>query len=302
VIAWVLSGRGELPSFGMNPWEEAVLGMRQVRPVDLAAARIHGLEGVAIGTLRPALLAAAVWGAAHAPARRHVFPLAFAGLCAILGLGAWLPGPIVLPWGWLLLVPGLERLWWADRAWIGVALALALLAGGAPPRVRAALGPVFLLEAWLLSSALPMGALPRGPSDAARVLAQAPDVPLVLVPTGEGPFRPDRLDLLDQVHHGRPLANGTRGVIELLASDATLRGWRDNDGLRALLACELGGGGAVRDAERSGATEALVRAGLREVYLDPRYGADPAYAACVEGVLAGWERREEPPLVRYRAR
>jgi hypothetical protein len=302
-LAWVAAGRGELPSLGMDPWQEALVGLQQVRPVDLALERLWALDGVAVRSLaRPALLLAAAWTLGRGRLRHVAAPLAVTCVLALLGLGAWLPGPVVAPWGWLQTLPVLGRLWWPDRNWIGVALGLALLAGGAPRRIAPGLALALFAEAWLLSPSLPFGAVQLGRSPSAQVLAQAPDVPLVLLPTGEGPFRPDRLDLVDQITHGRPMANGTRAALDLTAPDAVLRGWRNNSGLRALLACEMGAG-AVGDAtDRAEATEALVRAGLREVYLDPRYVKDDtAYVACVEGVLTGWTRGEEAPLVRYRA-
>jgi hypothetical protein len=296
--AWIYAGRGELPSFDMNPWEEAVFGLRQARPVDLAAARIYGQGGVALGTLlRPALLACVVIACVRGRLHTLGAPVLLACITAILGLGSWLSGPVVLPWGWLQSVPGLERLWWPDRAWIAVALLLGLIAGGAPAAMRPVGALLLFVEAMFFGPTIPV--TPLAPSDAARVLAIAPDVPFVLLPTGEGTYRPDRLDLLDQVHHGRPMANGTRPVLDLTSSDAVLRGWRNNAGLRALLGCEMGGGAA---ATEPGAGAALLHAGIREVYLDPRYvSEDPAYGACVEGVLAGWERGEEPPLIRFRA-
>jgi hypothetical protein len=288
----------------MEPWTEVVLGGRQLRPVDLAAARIHGLDGVAFGTLaRPALALAAAWAAWRAPVRRWAAPVLLACAGALVGLGSWLPGPVVLPWGWLQELPGFGRLWWPDRAWIAVSLGLALLAAGAPRRLAPLLAVALLAEASLASRALPFPAIALAPSPAARALAAAPGVPFVLVPTGQGPLRADRLDLVDQIHHGRPMANGTRPILDPTSSTAALRGWRENAGLRALFACENGGGTAVSEADRAAAPAALVRAGLREVYLDPRAArGDAAYAACVEGVLAGWERKEEPPLVRFRAR
>ncbi|MDP2313971.1 MAG: hypothetical protein Q8P41_13775 [Pseudomonadota bacterium] len=302
-VAWMVTGRNELPSLGMDPWQEVVVGLRQVRPVDLAAARIHGLGGVALGTLgRPVLLAAAAYTLWRARPRHIALPLAFASLLALLGLGAWLPGPVVLPWGWLQTLPWLGRLWWPDRLWIGVALGLAVLAAGAPRRAAFVVALGLYGEAWLVSRALPFGAVQLGPSPSGEVLARAPDVPFVLLPSGQGPLRSDRLDLVDQMAHGRPMANGTRPILDLTSSDAVLRNWRNNTGLRALLACEMGGGAAVTADERVEAGAALLHAGLREVYLDPRYTEnDPGYALCVEGVLAGWERGEEPPLVRFRA-
>jgi hypothetical protein len=303
VLAWMATGRNEIPSLGMDPWQEVVIGLRQVRPVDLAAARIHGLDGVAVGTLgRPVLLLGAVWVLWTARARRVAVPLAAACLFVLLGLGAWLPGPVVLPWGWLQALPGAARLWWPDRSWIGVALALAVLAAGVPRRVVGLVALGVFGEAWVFSRALPFDRVPLGPSPSAEVLARAPDVPFVLLPTGQGPFRSDRLDLVDQLRHGRPMANGTGAVLDLTSSDAVLRNWRNNTGLRALLACEIGVGASAGDVDQAAATAALVHAGLTEVYLDPRYvDDDPAYAACVQGVLARWTRGEEPPLVRFRA-
>jgi len=303
VIAWVAAGHEELPSFGMYAWQNTVFGLAQARPADLAAARIHGLEGVAFGTLaRPALLLAAFWTLRRGRVRHWGVPLIVVSASVLLGLGSWLPGPVVLPWGWLQELPGLARLWWPDRAWIGASLGLALLAAGAAGRWAPLVAAAIYAEAWVASAALPFDALPRGPSAAAEVLARARDVPLVLLPTPQGPYRPDRLDLVDQTHHGRPLAHGTRSVLDLTGPGAPLRVWRNNAGLRALLACEMAGGSRVSEEARSAATAALTGAGLRDVYVDAAYVADdPSYTACIVGVLADWTRTEEPPLVRFRA-
>lgn len=297
--AWVLSGRNEVPSLGMDAWSPALLDFQQVRPVDLGLARIHG--GVLTGTLgRPVLIALVGWSLWKARAR-HVWVPALIGITfAILGLGAYLPGPVVLPWGWLQSLPGLSRAWWPDRWWVVVSLALCLIAAGARlPLGAALLCAVGLLEeAVLLSPALPFSAIELRPSSSAKALARVPDVPLVLLPLGEGRFRTDRLDLVDQIAHARPLAQGTASSFDLGAPDALLRSWRTNHGLRALAACELGR--PAEDLDR--VTFDLVHAGLREVWLDPRYlGSDATYATCVETVLAGWSRSEEDPLVRYRA-
>lgn len=298
-LAWVLSGRNELPA--LDPWAPALFNFQQVRPVDLALGRI---QAEMLGVLaRPVLLGLAAWTVWRARLR-HVWIPALATLVfVILGLGAWLPGPVVLPGGWIAGV-----LWWPDRWWLVVALGIALLAGGAAPAGRAGragrAGPAaVVLAEVLLSPSLPMGVIELKPAASAVVLARAPDVPLVLLPLGGGRLRPDRLDLIDQIGHGRPMASGTRSPLDRAAPDALLRSWNSNRGLRALAGCERGDGPpAAGAAPEGGETLDLVHAGLREVYLDPRYvGGDADYVACVERVLTGWERLEEAPLVRYRA-
>jgi hypothetical protein len=302
-VAWLVAGHGELPSLGTDPWAEMVLALHPVRPVDLALDRLYGADGVVLHSLlRPVLVGVAVWAGWRQRARHLVVPLGFVCVLALLGIGTWLPGPVVAPWGWMQALPGLGRLWWPDRAWIGVALGLSLLAAAAPRKVLPLVALGLFGEALLLSPSWPFGRIELVPAASARVLAEAPDVPLVLLPTGEGALRPDRLDLVDQILHGRPLAGGTRPVMDLTSSDAVLRGWRNNAGLQALLACETGQTTTGAGAPDGAATTALVQAGLREVYLDPRYvGDDAAYVGCVEGVLTGWSKEEAKPLVRYRA-
>lgn len=312
VAAWVWSGLPEMPSAGLDPWAPARLGAALVRPVDLAAARIYGTDGVALGTvLRPVLVALAAYGiwlrrAEPGALRTWGWPLALASGGVILGLGAWLPGPVVMPWGWLSLLPGVSRLWWADRAWMVPGLILALAAGSARLPVMATLlaAGLFVEEAVLLSPALPFGAVGLLTPDSAMRLAVAPNVPLLLLPLGQGRFRTDRLDLVEQISHGRPMANGTRSPFDATAPHALARGWRENAGLHAVGECEQGVAGAVVPPDAA-TTSGLVHAGIREVWLDLRYlgegAAGATYRACIENVLDGWTTEDDAPFVRFRA-
>jgi hypothetical protein len=182
-------------------------------------------------------------------------------------------------------------LWSVDRWWLFPSLAVALMAAGAARRGLAVLaGLAVAIEANVANPHTP--GIDLRPSEAARRLAEAPDVPLLLLPLGGGRFRSDRLDLLDQVHHGRPLVNGTFYPTDLRSPDALLRAWRA-DGLSAILSCEEGG--AARPGEP---------VGVREVWIDRRYLGDEAtgraYEACVRAVLTGWTATEEGPFTRLR--
>ncbi len=310
--AWVWSGLPELPSAGLDPWAPARLGGALVRPADLAAGRIYGMDGVALGTVvRPVLVALAAYGAwtrrrEGGALQRWAWPLAVVSGAVLLGVGAWLPGPVVMPWGWLSMVPAASRLWWADRAWILAGLVLALAAGSVrlPTMVSLLAGGLLVEEAALLSRAVPFGAVGLLTPDSALRLAVAPDVPLLLLPLGQGRFRGDRLDLIEQISHGRPMADGTRSPFDATAPHALARAWRENAGLHAVGQCEQGlsVGTAVVDAAT---TRALVHAGIREVWLDLRYvgedAAGAAYRRCVEVVLDGWTPEPSDPFVRYRA-
>ncbi len=324
-VGWVWSGIAELPSATTDPWRTAALGGGMVRPADLAAARIYGVDGVALRTLgRPLLVALGAWGVWRAGAgalRGMWWPAAVAGMGIVLGLGHWLPGPVVLPWGFTSLTKGAMRFWWADRAWLLPALTLALLAGGVlasvprgrgpttgrgplsalPPSVLAVLAAGLLVaEATLLSPALPFGAISLAPSTEARALATS-DAPLLLLPLGGGPLRADRLDLVDQVSHGRPMSGGTRYPFDVTAPLGLERGWRENPTLRAIGACE---GHPVAASAPAPVGDPLVRAGLREVWLDERYldGAPgAAYRACVTAALDGWTVDAPAGFARYRA-
>jgi hypothetical protein len=280
--------------------------------VDLAAARVFRDEGLLLGTLgRPVLVGAVLAGVWGARARSWALPAACVGIAAVLGMGSWLPAPVVLPWGLLQSFPPFARAWAPEGLWTVVALGLGLLAAGATARVRpAARGPAALAlslalvaEAVWRSDALPLPSLSLRPSQTAELLDVAPDVPLVLLPVPGGAFRRDRLDLLDQVHHGRPLANDAYAPLDVRAPDGAARAWTENAGLRALLACELDARGAPADGAQARA--ALLGAGLREVWVDTRYvdagqAAGRAYQGCVEGLLTGWERGEEGVFWRWR--
>ncbi len=328
-VAWVWSGSGELPSLSMDPWSPTLLSFTQIRPVDLATVRLYGWDGVLVRTLcRPGVWLLVVLGLRAQSLRTTRVPAALALLGLVVALGPYLPGPVVLPFGLSLELPVWSRFWWVDRWSALVTLGAVLLASGAATRpgplgaripawlgarlpvglpawtARVPLAPVVALvfaEAFVFSRALPWPVTPLPPSDAAKVLAERPDVPFVLLPLGEGRFRPDRLDLIDQIYHGRPMANGTRPASDLRAPDALLRAWQLNAGLRGLAACETG-----EPPEPSPrASFDLVHAGIRQVYLDTRYvGSDVpgAYQGCVLAVLDGWtEEKEQPPFRRFQA-
>jgi hypothetical protein len=249
--AWIYSGLREVPSMSMDPWSEALIDFSQQRPVDIVATRIYGWHGVMMASLLRPVLAIGVYGVVkHFPLQRWRFPALIGLIAVIFGLGPSLPGPLVLPAGWLLELPLLERAWWSDRWWLVVGLCLAWVAGGIGPSFLKLSLPhwVFsfifsiglLTEARLLSPSLPWPTVPLPPSDSARILAAHPDVPFVLLPLPGGRFRPDHLELIDQITHGRPLAHGTRPPFDLTAPDTLLRAWQQNAGLRALAACETG--------------------------------------------------------------
>jgi hypothetical protein len=304
----------------MDPWSPALLDFSYQKPVEQVAQRIFGWDGLMLGTLlRPLwLLGLGVVVGSQAPGRWRI--LSVLGLfSAILGLGPYLPGPLVLPSGWLLELPLLQRAWWSDRAWWGVGLCGAILLGGLtmegigrfiklpfrlPPVLFAGIVVIGLGgEAAVRSKNLPFSTIPLPPADSAKILANYADLPMVLLPLPGGRFRPDHFDLLDQISHGRPLAHGTRPPFDLTAPDALLRNWRQNAGLRALAACETGQPMPLTGQEQKD----LLHAGLRVVYLDTRYvqpdATGQAYLGCVEGVLVGWEQgQEQMPFKKFEVR
>lgn len=319
-LAWLLSGLGELPSLSMDPWSPALLDFSYQKPVEQVARRIFGWDGVMLGTLLRPLwgLGLAVVVGSQAPARWRL-PAVLGLLSALLGLGPYLPGPLVLPAGWLLELPLLQRAWWADRAWWGVSLCASLLLGGLtvegisrfvkvpfrldPRLLMGGMGIGLGVEAAALSKSLPFSTIPLPPADSAKILANYADLPMVLLPLPGGRFRPDHFDLLDQISHGRPLAHGTRPPFDLTAPDALLRNWRQNAGLRALAACETGQPMPLTGQEQKD----LLHAGLRVVYVDSRYvladATGQAYLSCVENVLTGWELgQEQAPFRKYEVR
>lgn len=304
-LAWVISGRGEVPSLSMDPWSSISLGLEEVRPVDLAAARVFGLDGVLLRSLlRPLLWAAVALTLLRQPLRVTWLPATLGLVFVILGLGPYLPGPLVLPFGLLMDLPGFSRFWYPDRWWALLSLGAAVLAAGVahprlPQRLVPLLAPLLLCEAFFTSAALPFSALPLPPADTARVLAERPEVPFLLLPVPGGQYRVDRLDLLDQTAHGRPMANGVRSPFDLTAPDPLLRQWQSNRGLAALTACEQG----QTPSAPEGVTSDLIHDGIRMIYLDTRYlDREGAYRRCVESVLTGWtQEQEQAPFLRYQA-
>lgn len=313
-LAWMQSGVYEVPGLSVNPWTPAPGSPDGLRPVDRIAARIYGLDGAMFAALaRPLAALLILLRVRHDRLERWRLPALLGLLACILGLGPELPGPLVLPSGWILGLPLPVSAGRADLAWAAVSLPAALLAAGslpllpAPAALRPLLAPLlallFVAEARALSPRLPFPVVPLTPSTTARILAATPALPVLLLPLPGGRFRPDHLDLLDQTFHGRPLAHGRLLPSDHQAPDSLQRLWRQNDGLRALYACEqvLPGEEPVLSGKER---KSLRDAGFRVVYIDRRYvsarEAGTVWMGCVARVLEGWTEAPSPePFVKY---
>jgi hypothetical protein len=305
--AWGLARRHDAPGLALDPFATLQLAAGPERLVDAQAQESLAWGGAVAGTLaRPVLLALAglaLWRA-RADRARVAAPFGLACLSLLLALGPFvrLPGggSIVLPWGLLQQLPQMGT--WsrsADLA-VGCTLGLALLAARVPLRAGASAlaGGLLLAEGALLSHAWPVPVFPLEPDGAAVLLAREDAAPLVLLPTGGGPMRRDRSDLLAQSVHGRPTAQGLTPTGHPLATHGERKLWSENDGLAALRACE--------DSPRSEVGEGLAPASLRdagllEVVVDTRLDPTGALATCVGGLLASWERQPMGPWMRWRA-
>jgi hypothetical protein len=298
LAAWVVSHATAVPALGADPFAPLPIDMAPVRPVDLVTDELWGKRGVvAASLLRPTawlLVAAALALAYRRNAPRAVLvPAALLGVGAAWGVGAVLPGPVLTPAGLLLRVPVLARCWWSDHAWLVAWGGVGLLAGACVALVPARLRTVLTVlavgglagEAAALSPSLPVQAIPLVRTPLADALAERAG-PLVLLPAPGGRLRTDRGDLVDQLHHGRPLVAGLRPLLDPRAPAAELRAWSGDPALQAFVACEQG---RAPDATPATIAAALARLGVSEVVLDTHYVARaPTYVTCVEGALRGW--------------
>ena len=305
-LAWWAAARA-VPSPPVMPWATTFMDGLPARPVDLEAAASLGRAGVVLDTLaRPVLLATAAlaWVGARHEVRSLRGTAALAGGALVLALGpVWqvpLVGQVVLPWGLLQQIPGLEG---RDAPWVcavGVSLAVCGLVAreGALPGWRGALLAVGLLaEARVLSPSLPVPSLDLRLDAADAVLARGRG-PLLVLPLPGGALRRDRGDLLAQRVHGRPLVNPLVEVEGPWTSHGERALWRDNPALTALLGCE--DGRAAPEADAATVAAALGRAGIAEVVYDARVPGSDRALACTAALLQGWQRGAEAPLTWWR--
>ncbi len=265
------------------------------------------LDGRDLGTLPLVRLLAPTLGlAALGRSRRVIAP----GLWVVLGLalaagptlaGTGVPGPfaalLALPAGDLGLTP--------HRAALLAAAGAAAFAGGGAARLArwarrelrtswlrkrglrglpalasgAAIGLALLLEVVLLDPRVPAAVTPGGPSERAQELAGGQGPALVLpAPTGEP--GPAELTLLDQPHHGRPLAGGWAPPTDAQAP-IPFRDTARRTPLGFLFKCGAGNLRYTGDADE--ARRILAGLGLDAVYVDREAGGD--YAGCAQSLL-----------------
>ncbi len=252
-------------------------------------------------SLRPIILLLCGLGAWKARARRLAAPLLWMGVGTFSALGTWLflPGSVRIPASFALTLnlPFLCRLLWPQRSLFLVAPAVALLAAGGTaallrrfPRLALAtwLLPVLVLtEAFALLPQLPLDSTEAAPS--ARAIAIGTGAgPALVLPSSSGYLRDDALILVDQVQHGRPLANWTMHPSDTNAPKA-FRDFVSHGELGYLYNCEIDKNISPDDFPWSSGPS-LAQIGIRDVYLDVDFLEDlgargRAYVTCVARLL-----------------
>ncbi len=271
-------------SLGSAPWARYLLTALAVPALLAPARRWRGPAALLLLGL-----ALAAGPALHPPG----LPSPYAALAA-LDRGALELSPrraLLLAAPGAALLAGGGAAWLAERArglrarWLGLRQLPVPLTGGA-----LALG--LLAEAALLDPHLPAAAAPWGPSERALQLAAGRGPALVLPPGGEEAAA----ILLDQLHHGRPLANGWLPPTDTLAP-APYRDAAGRSPLGSLLAC-----GQLPYRPYSGDPAAdralLTGLGLRAIYLDREAASDGRYLACA-GPLLGDALPEDGPYLHF---
>ncbi|MDG1484324.1 MAG: hypothetical protein P8R54_32325 [Myxococcota bacterium] len=237
-------------------------------------------------------------GLAGRPRRWLVLGL-WTGLGLLLAAGPWLtlPGEFLLPGPFALVpdVPLLRRLWWPDRGLFLMMPAVAVLAGGGAAALSRrwwwagwAVGPLLIVEAFVALPNLPMPTTSGTPSERVKALS-AGTGPVLVLPQGSTKFKLAHRILLDQIHHGRPLVNGTMPPDSETAPQAFQR-ISSLLVLQHLYACAEGGEPFRFSDARDDALEPLWRFGVSEVHVDTGIFAGMEttlanYLVCVESLL-----------------
>ncbi len=239
------------------------------------ARLLAGLPGLDPGGLDhetrylPHLLYAVMAGAVLVWPRRVAVSLAaVAGFLVLVSMGQSLTvgdQSVRLPYGWLILIPGLSRFWWPTRALGAATVALTPVAALAFRRLRgasrvAAAGGLLLcvLQAWYLPGRIValdaptrVGWSNRAPAGAVLAL------PMLSEPVG-------RRASFMQPFHGRPLVNGNGMWDAHLWPPAFRAFYSTQPLLQALLATEIGSK-KTTPAHHSSGVSKLASAGVSVV-------------------------------------
>jgi len=220
------------------------------------------------------------------PVRTWLAPLAVMSMGFVFSLGPVIPFlgiDILAPFSLISVTPGLQRLWWPDRALFLAAPAMALLviAGAqsvhqvllyrlrmspSPQRLTYAICIGLLMEAFLFSNNLPMPTTNGEPSAVAQELAER-DGPLLVLPTASSRMRRGATMLIDQVTHERPLLNGPMPP----SGETAPTHYKETfevDGLAHLLLCESETDQTVFTEDAPVAREALIALGIDEIIVE----------------------------------
>jgi hypothetical protein len=323
-LLYTVHDAGAHPGSQYGPWSlvEEIPG-KQIPLVQLLEGRdlFHFGWRTVAWRLRPLLLACCLLPLWKGRARRVAVPLGWIALAALFAGGPlWHLGGLDLLTPALLqtYVPVLRRYWWPDRYLLMATLGVAVLAGGAAARAVAAVArPVpralatgglclaLLAETWLVLPTLPMPATRDVPDEDVAVLARGEGPTVVIPPWDLDPDAQKRTWSLDarlgQIRHRRPLLVGEMNPDAVVAG-AFYRDFWATGVLASLRGCEKAfTDPVVPDPDPAASMARLHRAGVRQIYDDPRLEGPPAIAAawraCVVSVLGVPSGEEGPYLV-----
>ncbi len=317
-IITVLGASESLPGQGLGLASMVTHGDHQLSLRQLIEFRDLG-ESIASERVLAAqilVMGLAIYGIKTAPKSQWLPPLLWfvAALWFAAGPAVNLPGGIDLPGPFLLFdtTDLTRRNWWPDRALILSVPAVALLAGGGAAAVQVRWQPSrpaltalavcigVVAEAYWVIPGLPMKTTWGAATPKTEQIALGTG-PTLILPMGTNGDQPDARMMIDQIHHGRPLANGPMPFTSSTAPQAYVDNIRSN-ALRALVACESDPDS--HQTVRHDTWAALQAWDVNQVFLDPKLAnrmriSPSRYRQCIAAVLG--EPSGGEPMLEYRS-